>query len=170
MGRAPYSDKAYLHPVGHTHGAAAFGLAFLFSTVFTPSVLTLFCALVARGVRNLPVLPVAVPARRAPWRQLIPSFGPDGQRDRWYSLAACLHYEAIQKATLKRNRRGVILAMLFREEGGRSSLVSTMHPGQRYSFLGECRVWQHSEIDTCAADFQRAALDSCLFDPFIEKG
>jgi len=95
---------------------------------------------------------------------LVPSFAPSGDRDRWYSVEACLHYESISKAVLKRNRKGTILAMLFRDDAASHPLRATMKPGQRYSFLGhigDSRLWQHSRItiDGNAADFQRSCLD-----------
>ena len=123
------------------------------------ALLTIFRALLEREQARKLARKLAPPGER-----LIPSFSAGGDRDRWYSLAGCLHLEARGDVIVKRNRRGMVLAILFRHERGGNPLKATLQPGQRYSFqdrVADSHVWQHknSILENEETHFQRAALD-----------
>lgn len=93
----------------------------------------------------------------------IPSFTPDGLRYRSYSPEACERLVGLSRATAKRNRRGEIRAIHFRDCDGGSAQRACATMGQRYSSevqIGEVRLWQHNELETGPQDFARVVIET----------
>jgi hypothetical protein len=102
--------------------------------------------------------PSAKPAERK-----IPAWSCDGRRLRACSLAACERLVGLSKATAKRNSRGEIRALHFRDLDGGSALRAVATMGQRYSSevqIGEVRLWQHNELETGPQDFARVVIET----------
>lgn len=83
--------------------------------------------------------------------ETVPAFSYDGlRRLRRYSRAAAQHLEGLSLVTVRRNKRGVILAIHFRDKTGASPL-RTSHGlyGQRFSFNERLsplhRTWKHAD-------------------------
>ena len=100
----------------------------------------------------------------APERRTVPAFSSDGQRRlRRYSERAAEHLEGLSLVTVKRNRRGLILAIHFRDKFGGSPLRATAKAGQRYSFQERIserhRAWAHAEIKGDVTYFVQVLID-----------
>lgn len=88
---------------------------------------------------------------------------------RRFSRAAAEHLTALSFVSAKRNRRGHILSIHFRDKDGGSALRATASLGQRYSFetrVGEaCAVvWEHKSLAGVGrGDFQQVLMP-CLLE------
>lgn len=67
--------------------------------------------------------------------ELIPAFGYDGARVRYYRLSEAEWLVGQSRAVPRRNKRGELLAIVFRSKVGGDPMLRTMRPGQKYSFL-----------------------------------
>jgi hypothetical protein len=77
---------------------------------------------------------------------------------RLYSLAAAEHLVSTSKAIARRNRRGELVAIQFRNELGGDPMLRTLRAGQKYSVLEHCglngaRAWKHTGLSGIRADY-----------------
>jgi hypothetical protein len=94
----------------------------------------------------------------------IPAYAYDGdpersgQRLRLYSLAAAEHLCFTSKAIARRNRRGALVAIQFRNAAGGDPMLRTLRAGQVYSVIervGEdTRAWLLTGLSGVRADYE----------------
>jgi hypothetical protein len=100
-----------------------------------------------------------MPAQRA----FVRAFSSDGRRLRSFSVERAEYLESLSLATLRRNRKGRILALHFRDRDGGHALRGTVQPGQRYSFeepIGASLQWTLAPLDGERDDYQRVVLET----------
>jgi hypothetical protein len=96
--------------------------------------------------------------------RMIPTFSSDGRRIRSCSAATCKRLLGLDKVTAKRNARGAIRAIHFRDCEGGSALRSVATMGQRYSFfgqVGDVHLWQLNDLDGAPEDYARVVVEAC---------
>jgi hypothetical protein len=99
-----------------------------------------------------------------PSARLVPSFAADGRRTRSYTLGACERLFSLDKVTAKRNARGEIRAIHFRDQDGGSALRAVATMGQRYSEfvqVGDVNLWQLKDLDGAPGDYARVVVEAC---------
>jgi hypothetical protein len=85
-----------------------------------------------------------------------------GSRLRFYSRAAAEHLVSLSKVVARRNRRGALVAIVFRNELGGDPMLRPLKPGQKYSIyqrIGESHAWSLVPLNGPRADFQIVVSD-----------